>query len=178
MSTTPSLTTNQLKIAVVSSTFYGFYEQALLQNAIGYSANSPADILPLIKDAFRHGVSENVFTFDDCRMTVVCVPGALEIPQAVNWLLECKQFDGILTLGCVIKGKTTHFDHVCNESLRGVMKLALKSSTPITSAIITSLTEEDAEERAIFTGKNLGKRAMESLVKIIKTKSALKALEK
>ncbi len=163
-----------MKIAVVSSSFYGFYEQALLQNAIGHEANSDGDILPFVKDIFTQDFSSDVIKFEDCQITTVCVPGALEIPQAINWIVGGKyNFDGILALGCVIKGKTTHFEHVCNETMRGITKLALKTAIPITSGIVTSLTDKDAIERVTASGKNLGKGAMQSLVKIINLKRKL-----
>jgi 6,7-dimethyl-8-ribityllumazine synthase len=159
-----------MKIAVVSSSFYGFYEQALLQNAIGHEANCEADILPFVKDIFSQGFLSDVIKFEDCQITTACVPGALEIPQAINWLVDNHNFDGILALGCVIKGKTTHFEHVCNETMHGITKLALKTATPITSGIVTSLTEKDTLERVTTSGKNLGRGAMASLIAMINLK--------
>ena len=165
-----------MKIAIVNSSFYGFYEQALLQNSIGQPVNTPQEILPFINNIFEEGFSANAFKFEDCNIAFACVPGALEIPQAINWFINLQKFDGILALGCVIKGKTTHFEHVCNEVMHGITKLSLNSSIPIASAIVTALNDEDALERVASNGKNLGKKAMEALVKMIKLKQRITEL--
>ena len=162
-----------MKIVIVSSSFYGFYEKALVQNSIGQPVNTEQEILPFINEIFEQKFSPNAFKFEDCNIAFACVPGALEIPQAINWFISLQKFHGILALGCVIKGKTTHFEHVCNEVMHGIAKLSLNSGTPITSAIITALNDEDALERIASNGKNLGKKAMESLVKMIELKQKI-----
>lgn len=165
-----------MKIAIVSSSFYGFYEKALLQNSIGQPVSTEQEILPFISEIFKEQFSPNAFRFEDCNIAFACVPGALELPQAINWFLNLQKFDGILALGCVIKGKTTHFEHVCNEVMHGITKLSLKSGTPITSAIVTALNDEDAFERVTSNGKNLGKKAMEALIQMIKLKQKITEL--
>ena len=166
-----------MKIAIVSSSFYGFYEKALLQNSIGKPVNTQQEILPFINEIFKEQFSPNAFKFEDCNIAFACVPGALEIPQAINWFLNLHKFDGILALGCVIKGKTTHFEHVCNEVMSGITKLSLNSSVPITSAIVTAFNDEDASERVVSNGKNLGKKAMEALVQMIELKKKITETE-
>lgn len=178
-----------MKIAIVSSSFYGFYEKALVHGAVLGGINDEKEIqydihnifkeklttLNRISDGFFYRTLENPITF-------VIVPGALEIPQAINWLLEKKStdgteyYDGILALGCVIKGKTTHFEHVCNEVMHGISNLALQSKLPITSAIVTALNEEDANERVILNGKNLGKKGIDGLLEMIHLKKKITSL--
>src|SRR5690242_8799562 len=83
------------------------------------------------------------------------VPGALEIPAAVRFAAESggsatqrKRFDGYVALGCVIRGETTHYDHVCDESWRGLNHLALEYMLAIGNGILTVENEEQAWERA------------------------------
>ena len=78
--------------------------------------------------------------------TVVSVPGALEIPLAVQWMAQSDRFDAIAALGVVIRGETHHFEIVANESARGVMDVALQFGLPIANGILT--TEDEAQALA------------------------------
>lgn len=77
----------------------------------------------------------------------VAVPGALEIPPAVRIAMIGGDFDGFVALGCVIRGETTHYDTVCNDSSRGLMLLGLQGAC-IGNAILTVETEDQALVRA------------------------------
>ncbi|HEX6121475.1 MAG TPA: 6,7-dimethyl-8-ribityllumazine synthase [Dongiaceae bacterium] len=86
---------------------------------------------------------------------VVTVPGALEIPAAIKLAHEAgdagrleRHFDGYVALGCVIRGETTHYDTVCQESARGLMELAIRHDLAIGNGIITVENEEQAWARA------------------------------
>ena len=78
--------------------------------------------------------------------SVVSVPGALEIPVALQWLAQSGRFDALVAIGLVIRGETYHFEVVANESARGVMDVALESGLPIANAILT--TEDEAQAQA------------------------------
>jgi 6,7-dimethyl-8-ribityllumazine synthase len=78
--------------------------------------------------------------------TVVSVPGALEIPLALQWMAQSGRFDALVALGAVIRGETHHFEVVANESARGVMDVALEFGVPVANGILT--TEDEAQARA------------------------------
>ena len=78
---------------------------------------------------------------------VVRVPGALEIPLALQWMAQSGRFDALVALGAVIRGETHHFEVVASESARGVMDVALDSGVPVANAILTTENEAQAKAR-------------------------------
>ena len=78
---------------------------------------------------------------------VVQVPGALEIPVALQWLAQAGQCDALVAIGAVIRGDTYHFEVVANESARGVSEVALESGIPVANAILTLNSEAEAKQR-------------------------------
>ena len=78
--------------------------------------------------------------------SVVSVPGALEIPLALQWMAQSGRFDALVAVGAVIRGDTYHFEVVCNESARGVMDVALESGLPVANGILT--TDDEAQAKA------------------------------
>ena len=79
--------------------------------------------------------------------TVVEVPGALEIPLALQWMAQSGRYDALVAVGAVIRGDTYHFDVVANESARGVMDVMLECGVPVANAILTTDDEKQAEAR-------------------------------
>jgi 6,7-dimethyl-8-ribityllumazine synthase len=79
--------------------------------------------------------------------TVVNVPGALEIPLALQWMAQSGRFDALVALGAVIRGDTYHFDVVANESARGVMDVMLEFGVPVANGILTTDDEKQAQAR-------------------------------
>lgn len=79
--------------------------------------------------------------------SVVSVPGALEIPVALQWLAQTGRFDALVAIGLVIRGETYHFEVVASESARGVMDVALECGLPIANGILTTEDEAQAEAR-------------------------------
>ena len=79
--------------------------------------------------------------------TVVTVPGALEIPLALQWMAQSGRFDALAAIGAVIRGETYHFEVVSNESARGVMDVALETGLPVANGILTTETEAQALAR-------------------------------
>lgn len=80
-------------------------------------------------------------------LTVEEVPGALEIPLALQWMAQSGKFDCLAAIGCVVRGDTYHFEIVANESARGVMDVALEFGIPVANGILTTDTEAQAEAR-------------------------------
>ena len=81
------------------------------------------------------------------QVSVASVPGALEIPLALQWMAQSGRFDALAAVGCVIRGDTYHFDVVANESARGVMDVSLEYGLPIGNGILTTEDEAQAEAR-------------------------------
>ena len=99
------------------------------------------------------------------------VPGALEIPAAIAFVAASDQrFDGYVALGCVIRGETSHYDTVCNESARGLMDLALADNLAIGNGIITVEDEDQAWARADQSRKDKGGDAARAALAMTKLK--------
>jgi 6,7-dimethyl-8-ribityllumazine synthase len=79
--------------------------------------------------------------------TVLQVPGALEIPLALQWMAQSGRYDALVAVGAVIRGDTYHFEVVANESARGVAEVALESGLPVANAILTLNSESEAKQR-------------------------------
>lgn len=82
---------------------------------------------------------------------VVAVPGAMEIPLALQTLALTRKYDALVALGCVVRGETYHFEVVSNESSRGVTDVQLETGIPVANAILT--VENDAQARARINEK-------------------------
>ena len=81
------------------------------------------------------------------QASVVSVPGALEIPVALQWMAKSGKYDALVAVGLVIRGETYHFEVVSNESARGLMDVALDAGLPIANGILTTEDEAQAEAR-------------------------------
>lgn len=101
------------------------------------------------------------------------VPGALEIPGAIA-LAEASshEFDGYIALGCVIRGETSHYDTVCNESARGIMDLTVRDRLAIGNGIITVENGDQAWARARQSDKDKGGDAARAAVNMAALKQA------
>ena len=97
----------------------------------------------------------------DGDITLASVPGALEIPLALQRMAQSGRFDALIALGAVIRGDTYHFEIVANESARGVSEVQLHNSLPIANAILTTNIDEQAEERMNTKGKEAALVAIE-----------------
>jgi 6,7-dimethyl-8-ribityllumazine synthase len=92
-------------------------------------------------------------------LTIVRVPGAFEIPVAALRLAETGDFDAIVCVGCVIKGDTMHFEYIADAASKGIAEAAAATGVPITFGVLTTLTEEQALERAAPGPGNKGREA-------------------
>ncbi|MCW5645101.1 MAG: 6,7-dimethyl-8-ribityllumazine synthase [Rhodoferax sp.] len=97
----------------------------------------------------------------DVNMVRVQVPGALEVPLALQALAETAQYDALIALGCIIRGETYHFELVANESGAGVSRIALDYQLPVANAILTTENMEQAIARQTDKGRDAARVAVE-----------------
>jgi 6,7-dimethyl-8-ribityllumazine synthase len=91
----------------------------------------------------------------------VTVPGALEVPVALQLMAEKSRYDALIALGCIIRGETYHFELVANESASGITRLALDYQLPIANAILTTENLAQAVARQTEKGKDAARVAIE-----------------
>jgi 6,7-dimethyl-8-ribityllumazine synthase len=108
----------------------------------------------------------------------ISVPGSLEIPAAIAIALDAaakkrRPYDGVVALGCVIRGDTIHFEIVSNESARGLMDLAISRNVPIGNGIITVNTEAQALARARMEEQDKGGDAARAALSLVRVKRRL-----
>jgi 6,7-dimethyl-8-ribityllumazine synthase len=94
-------------------------------------------------------------------ITHITVPGALEVPLALQAMAEKGSFDALVALGCIIRGETYHFELVANESGAGVTRIALDYQLPIANAILTTEDMPQAVARQIEKGRDAARAAVE-----------------
>ncbi len=92
---------------------------------------------------------------------VCTVPGALEIPFALDKLAQTDEFDALIALGAVIRGETYHFEVVSNESASGIGRVSLDFAIPVANAVLTTNTDEQAMARAAEKGAEAARVAVE-----------------
>ncbi|HEH8079369.1 6,7-dimethyl-8-ribityllumazine synthase [Staphylococcus aureus] len=142
-----------LKVAIVVSRFNDFITGRLLEGA---------------KDTLiRHDVNED-------NIDVAFVPGAFEIPLVAKKLASSGIYDAVITLGCVIRGATSHYDYVCNEVAKGVSKVNDQTNVPVIFGILTTESIEQAVERA---GTKAGNKGAEAAVSAIEMANLLKSIK-
>jgi 6,7-dimethyl-8-ribityllumazine synthase len=154
-----------------SRAFEGKLDGAGLTIAIAVSRFNSAITQKLLDSAqnclLRHGVPEK-------DIHIAWVSGAFELSQAVHALAQTKQYDGIIPLGCVIRGETPHFDYICQSVTSGITKLSLESNTPIVFGILTTDTLEQAWARA-GVKSDKGIEAVEALLDLIQVIRAIRS---
>jgi 6,7-dimethyl-8-ribityllumazine synthase len=91
----------------------------------------------------------------------VQVPGALEVPVALQAMAEKGGFDALIALGCIIRGETYHFELVANESAAGVTRIALDYQLPVANAILTTESMDQAIARQLEKGRDAAQVAIE-----------------
>jgi 6,7-dimethyl-8-ribityllumazine synthase len=106
----------------------------------------------------RHGIREDA-------ITIVSVPGSLELPQAAQRMARTGDWDALVTLGCVIQGETAHFAYVSGESARGVADVARAFDIPVMFGVLTTYTTDQAMARS---GGALGNRGFDCALAAIK----------
>jgi len=109
-------------------------------------------------------------------VTLVWVPGALELPLACRWLAETARFDAVLALGCVLRGETDHYEHVCTQAARGVLDASLATSVPVGFGVLTRATFELAMARAGDDADNKGGEAARAALAMAALRPAIARL--
>ncbi|NQZ51721.1 MAG: 6,7-dimethyl-8-ribityllumazine synthase [Moritella sp.] len=137
----------EAKIAIVISRFNSFINESLLEGAI--------DSLK------RFG------QVSDDNITVVRVPGAVELPLIAKRVAATKQFDAIIALGTVIRGGTPHFEFVAGECNKGLAQVAMDYDIPVAFGVLTTDTIEQAIERAGTKAGNKGSEAALSALEMV-----------
>ncbi len=97
-------------------------------------------------------------------ITLVRVPGAWELPMVASSLAQTMVFDGVIALGCIIRGETAHFEVIANESARGLMQVALEHDMPVTNGVLACENEQQAIDRAGGAHGNKGSEAAQALL--------------
>ena len=141
-----------LKIGIVVSRFNDFITGRLLEGAL--------DALK------RHQVDEDA-------IDVAYVPGAFELPIVAKKMAQSGKYDAVITLGCVIRGATSHYDYVCNEAAKGIAKASDDTGVPVIFGVLTTENIEQAIERA---GTKAGNKGSEVAVGAIEMANLLKAI--
>ena len=141
------------KFAIVISHFNSFITERLLEGALD-TLKRDGEVL-------------------DENITVIRVPGALEIPVAVQKAAKSGKFDAIIALGLVERGSTYHFEIVANESAKGICHVSLEEGIPVANGILTTDTLEQAIERAGSKAGNKGSEAASSALEMVNVLKAI-----
>ncbi len=135
-----------VKIAIVASRFNSFIVDRLQQGALKCLENNNVN-----SDA----------------ITLIKVPGAFEIPVAVEAIIDKNEFDAVITLGAIIKGETPHFDYIANECTHGISQLAMNSGIPVIFGVLTVDNTDQAMDRAGDEESNKGYEAASAALEMI-----------
>ena len=141
-----------LRVAIAVARFNSFITDRLLGGALD--------------GLRRHGVADDA-------ITIVRVPGAWELPVTVKALAESGKYDGIISLGAVIRGDTPHFDYVAGEAAKGVGQVMVSTGVPVAFGVLTTNTLEQAIDRA---GAKSGNKGFDAAVTMIKMANVLRQL--
>ncbi len=142
------------KIAIINSRFNHIITDRLVEGA---------------KDAYiRHGGNEN-------DLELILVPGAFEVPLALEKALASGKYDAVCCVGAVIRGATPHFDYISAEATKGVATMALKYGKPVSFGVLTVDTIEQAIERAGSKAGNKGGEAMVTVIEMLNLYAEIEA---
>jgi 6,7-dimethyl-8-ribityllumazine synthase len=131
------------------------------------------DIADMLLRGAKRVLKDAGTTFD-----VVTVPGALEIPAAIMIALHGSEarerpYDGVVALGCVIRGETSHYDIVAGESARAIMDISIARDMPMGNGILTVDTDAQARARARLSGEDKGGGAARAALALVRLKRRL-----
>jgi 6,7-dimethyl-8-ribityllumazine synthase len=119
------------------------------------------------RDTLEAGGAEGIDVFD--------VPGAFELPLAALYAAESGRYDGVVCVGAVIRGETTHYDHVCAEAARGIQEVQLRTGVPCGFGVLTCETMEQALARAGGDKRHEGRDAAEAVLRMAALRAELRA---
>ena len=141
------------RFAIVASRFNDFVVESLIKGALHCLR--------------QHGAA-------DAEIEIIRVPGAYEMPIAVDKVAASRRADGIIALGAIIRGGTPHFDYVASECVKGIMAAGQRHGTPIGNGVLTVNTIEQAIERA---GTKAGNKGEEATLAVIEMVNLLRRLD-
>ena len=124
-----------MRVGIIASRFNSFVVTKLLEGAVD--------------GLVRHGV-------DESNITAAWVPGAFEIPVVAQKMAESGKYDAVICVGAVIRGSTSHYDLVINETTKGIAQVGLKSGIPVLFGVIATENIEQAIERSGSKAGNKG----------------------
>jgi 6,7-dimethyl-8-ribityllumazine synthase len=142
-----------VRYAIVVARFYAELAERLVKGAT---------------DLFEQASSEPVDVFD--------VPGAFELPLAALMAAESGRYDGIACLGAVIRGETSHYDHVCEEAARGIQDVALRTGVPCGFGLLTVENVDQALARSGGAKRDEGADAAEAVLALVRLRARLEDL--
>ena len=137
----------QLNIYLVSSSFYQEISDRQIKNTIS--------------------ILKKELSSSDLTINVIETEGSLEIPYIVNRVCKRKKHNGVIALGCIIKGKTNHYEIISNSVTNNLTQLSLEYDIPITSGVLTVTEKKQIKERTNGGLKDRAVEAAKSLVKLI-----------
>ncbi|MDE0388565.1 MAG: 6,7-dimethyl-8-ribityllumazine synthase [Rhodospirillales bacterium] len=105
----------------------------------------------------------------------ISVPGAFELPAALAMAVDSGRYDGFVALGCVIRGETSHYEHVCGECARGLATLAERHRIALGFGVVTAENREQAWERASVDRKNKGADAAQACLAMMAIRASFGA---
>ena len=135
----------QIRIGVVASQFNSFVVDRLLSGCI------------------------QTLDAKDIEINIIRVPGAFEIPVAVQALIKNTSCDAVVALGAIIRGETPHFEYIASECTRGLATIALDLETPVIFGVLTVDTTEQALDRAGSEESNKGTEAAVAAIDMVNT---------
>ena len=95
------------------------------------------------------------------------VPGSFELTLGAQWMAQRDEINAVITLGCVIQGETPHFDYICQAVAYGITEVGIKSNKPVIFGVLTSLTKQQALDRAGGKHGNKGEEAALTAIKML-----------
>jgi 6,7-dimethyl-8-ribityllumazine synthase len=136
----------EARVAVIAARWNGEITDGLLSGAI--------------KALTRHGIDQN-------DIEIFRVPGAFELPLASQRAARTGRFSAVISLGCVIRGDTPHFDYVCSETTRGIGQVSLNENLPVAFGLLTTDNLEQSLERSGDNSENKGEEAALTVLEML-----------
>ncbi len=140
------LTARDMRVTIVAARFNEFIVESLIKGAVHCLR--------------QHGAT-------DSAIEIIRVPGAYEMPLAVEKIAAARRADGIVAIGAVIRGGTPHFDYVAGECMRGIAASSKQHGVPIGMGVLTTDTIEQAIERAGTKAGNKGEEAALAMIEMV-----------
>ncbi len=140
------LNARDMRVTIVAARFNEFIVESLIKGAVHCLR--------------QHGAT-------DSAIEIIRVPGAYEMPLAVEKIAAARRADGIVAIGAVIRGGTPHFDYVAGECMRGIAASSKQHGVPIGMGVLTTDTIEQAIERAGTKAGNKGEEAALAMIEMV-----------